>query len=52
MKAYASESYYIGVYLCGKEPDISAAFNFYAMQATSLMKQYTCLLYTSDAADE
>ena len=41
MKAYASESYYIGVYLCGKEPDISAAFNFYAMQATSLMKQYT-----------
>ena len=41
MKAYASESYYIGVYLCGKEPDISAAFDFYAMQATSLMKQYT-----------
>lgn len=35
MKAYASESYYIGVYLCGKEPDISAAFDFYAMQATS-----------------
>ena len=30
MKAYASESYYIGVYLCGKEPDISAAFDFYA----------------------
>lgn len=41
MKAYASESYYIGVYLCGREPDISAAFDFYAMQATSLMKQYT-----------
>lgn len=41
MKAYANESYYIGVYLCGKEPDISAAFDFYAMQATSLMKQYT-----------
>ena len=41
MKAYASENYYIGVYLCGKEPDISAAFDFYAMQATSLMKQYT-----------
>lgn len=41
MKAYASESYYIGVYLCGKEPDISAAFDFYAMQATSLMKRYT-----------
>lgn len=40
MKAYANESYYIGVYLCGKEPDISAAFDFYAMQATSLMKQY------------
>ena len=41
MKAYASESYYIGVYLCGREPDISAAFDFYAMQATRLMKQYT-----------
>ena len=41
MKAYANESYYIGVYLCGREPDISAAFDFYAMQATSLMKQYT-----------
>lgn len=40
MKAYASESYYIGVYLCGREPDISAAFDFYAMQATSLMKRY------------
>ena len=26
MKAYASESYYIGVYLCGREPDISALF--------------------------
>lgn len=46
MKAYASESYYIGVYLCGKEPDISAAFDFYAMQATSLMKQYTLTTLT------
>lgn len=43
MKAFADHAFYVTDYLCGREAVISAsaAFGYYAMQATSLIKQYT-----------
>lgn len=38
---YADEEFYIGIYLLGKKPVISAGFDFYARQASQVIDQYT-----------
>ena len=38
---YADEEFYIGIYLLGKKPVISAGFDFYSRQASQVIDSYT-----------
>lgn len=38
---YADETFYKSNYLCGKQAVITAAFDYYARQATQIIRQYT-----------
>lgn len=41
MTVYADEKFYKNEYLCGRKAVIDTAFDFYARQATTKIKQYT-----------
>lgn len=38
---YADETFYNSNYLCGKQAVITVAFDYYARQATQIIRQYT-----------
>ena len=38
---YADENFYKSKYLCGKQTLITAAFDYYAREATKIIQQYT-----------